>query len=283
MKQSFDNFDKPYRRGLVLGLSLAEVFLILLFLLLLTSVGLTSSLLDEINELDETKEELEDRLNFIEESTVGKEITIADFVRLEKKINALEKINKELSDQLDDLKEDLAETEKELIKVEEKLAEAEKELVIAGEEAAKKDQVIDEYAKNGQDPPCWFVNIPDADEASGIRQRHVKIFDVKIEDDFFSVRRHDNSKIKLKIDRGNIAALPQVGSTILNKKLSAREFTQKFSQFKAAGNEKLIQNYKCRFMVDVFDATSINNKSGYKRNLRVIENLFYKFEESGQW
>ena len=48
MAQSFENFDKPYRRGLVLGLSLAEVFLILLFLLLLASIGLTSALQEDL-------------------------------------------------------------------------------------------------------------------------------------------------------------------------------------------------------------------------------------------
>ena len=40
MARSYENFDKPYRRGLVLGLSLAELFLILLFLLLLIATGL---------------------------------------------------------------------------------------------------------------------------------------------------------------------------------------------------------------------------------------------------
>ena len=37
MTKSYENFDRPYRRGLVLGLSSAELFLIL-FLLLLIAV-----------------------------------------------------------------------------------------------------------------------------------------------------------------------------------------------------------------------------------------------------
>ena len=36
-------------------------------------------------------------------------------------------------------------------------------------------------------------------------------------------------------------------------------------------------------MVDVYDATSIDNKIGYKKNLRTSESIFMKFEESGQW
>jgi hypothetical protein len=38
-RQSFTDFDRPYRRGVVIGLSLAELFIILVFLLLLTIVG----------------------------------------------------------------------------------------------------------------------------------------------------------------------------------------------------------------------------------------------------
>ena len=39
MASSYQDFDRPYRRGVVLGLSLAELFLILLFLLLISTVG----------------------------------------------------------------------------------------------------------------------------------------------------------------------------------------------------------------------------------------------------
>ena len=37
--QEFPDLEKPYRRGLILGLSLAEIFLLLVFLLLLVAVG----------------------------------------------------------------------------------------------------------------------------------------------------------------------------------------------------------------------------------------------------
>ena len=45
----------------------------------------------------------------------------------------------------------------------------------------------------------------------------------------------------------------------------------------------MIHPYKCVFMVDVYDATSVNNKIGYKNSLRTIENIFMKYEESGKW
>ena len=79
MSQSFENFDKPYRRGLVLGLSLAEVFLILLFLLLLASIGFTSSLEAEKQELQVQKQELQDSLDAFRK-VIGNNITIEEFI-----------------------------------------------------------------------------------------------------------------------------------------------------------------------------------------------------------
>ena len=102
MTQSFDNFDKPYRRGLVLGLSLAEVFLILLFLLLLAAIGLTSSLQEELNDTENKRQELQDSLDAFRE-VIGNKITVEEFTRLQKNAAARQKLireNQALSDQL---------------------------------------------------------------------------------------------------------------------------------------------------------------------------------------
>ena len=88
MAKSFENFDKPYRRGLILGLSLAELFLILLFLLLLVSMGISSVLQEEIQlaeekleKLDKENESLKDKLATMEE-ILGGEISIVELQRL---------------------------------------------------------------------------------------------------------------------------------------------------------------------------------------------------------
>ncbi len=49
--RSFTDFDRPYRRGVVLGLSLAELFLILLFLLLLATIGYSAIVEEEVDQL----------------------------------------------------------------------------------------------------------------------------------------------------------------------------------------------------------------------------------------
>ena len=94
---------------------------------------------------------------------------------------------------------------------------------------------------------------------------------------------HDNQFIKQKIIKGDITALPAFVKSDFNVKLSTNTFINKFKKFYDVGNNKLIHPYKCVFMVDVYDATSIDNKIGYNRNLRPIESIFMKFEESGRW
>ena len=385
MTDSYGHFDKPYRRGLVLGLSLAELFLILIFLLLLVAIGI-------VQFLEEEKKELHDQLDFFYEQ-VGREITVEEFgelVEIKKKhqevIDENENLNQEtkkLRDELEQTEAEIEEAEKEVEETKSELAEANQEneklrgeleqteaeieeagkeveeakselaeanqeneklrgeleqteaeieeagkeveeakselaeanqeneklrgeleqteadieeagkeveeakseLAEANQENEKQKQVISEYekAKVGQDPPCWFVTILDADEEDGKRQKHVKIFDVLIKDDSFKVRWHDNSKITQKVDKGNENALPSVNPAFLNKGLREEHFVTIFSEFKEVGETKKIQSYKCRFMVDVFDETSKDNKDGYKYNLSVVENIFYKYEEKGRW
>ena len=160
-------------------------------------------------------------------------------------------------------------------------------------EKIQKDIVEDKFAQvseqrerqigKGRSPPCWYILVKDESEPTGKRQKDVKIFDVKIENDGFIVRPHNNNFISQKINKGNTKALPKFSSSDFNVKLSTNSFISKFKNFYDVGTNKLIHPYKCVFMVDVYDATSINNKIGYKRNLKTIERFFMKYEESGKW
>ena len=106
MARSYENFDRPYRRGLVLGLSLAELFLILLFLLLLIAFG--------INQVKDGKiDKLSDELADIYEA-VGNEISPIDFTRLRNS----EKERQRLSLENGKLKDDLSVAENKLIQLE---------------------------------------------------------------------------------------------------------------------------------------------------------------------
>ena len=121
MAKSFENFDKPYRRGLILGLSLAELFLILLFLLLLVSMGISSLLQEEkqlaeekLEEVQKENESLKDKLTTMEK-IVGGKITIEELRRLvandAERTEILRK-NKELNNKVKELTDSLSEFKK---------------------------------------------------------------------------------------------------------------------------------------------------------------------------
>ena len=336
MAKSFENFDKPYRRGLILGLSLAELFLILLFLLLLVSMGISSLLQEEkqlaeekLEEVQKENESLKDKLTTMEK-IVGGKITIEELRRLvandAERTQILRK-NKELNNKVKELTDSLSEFKKirdiiekeninekqlrDLIKNNKKLVEVlneknqleekveslsskiddlKKQLEseklqndILEDKFAKVSEQLDRLVDKGRAPPCWYIVVDDKSELTGKRQKDVKLFDIKIQNDGFVVRLHDNQFIKQEITKGNVNALPSFNKNDFNVKLSTNLFLNKFKKFYDVGNNKLIHPYKCVFMVDVYDATSIDNKIGYKRNLRTIESIFMKYEESGQW
>ncbi len=336
MVKSYENFDKPYRRGLILGLSLAELFLILLFLLLLASMGISSALEEEKKQtkqklivVQQEIQTLKDKLTTMEEILGGK-IKLEELRRLvanNAKIKQLERDNDKLNEEKENLKKELSKFNeiktiiekenlnanqlKKLIKNDKKLVEIldekktlenklaefsekindlEKKLEseknkneILEDKFSKVSEQLDRLVDKGRAPPCWYVVVDDKSEPTGKRQKDVKIFDVKIENDGFVVRIHDNQFIKQEIKKGNENALPAFDNKDFNIKLSTNMFINKFKKFYDVGNDKLIHPYKCVFMVDVYDATSIDNKIGYKKNLRTIESIFMKFEETGRW
>lgn len=317
---SYQQFDRPYRRGLVLGLSLAELFLILLFLLLLTFIGIatsyeekTVSLANTIKSLEDENSILTDGLERIQETNQVPitEAELRDLAMAVGENKQLRDKNDELTDQLAEQSAKLEELEpiqedkKKLVeksaKLQEELAETRDELnqlraqVEATEgnlsDAQAKAQEADRRAqanarlldsikrKPGDIPPCWFVEVKSRD---GMRPKHLKIYNVKINDRSFVVRRHPYPYPK-EANFGKKNRLPEIGEEFFNTELSSDEFTRVFSAIRAAGDERLIQDYACKFMVDVYDATSSENKAGYKKQLRTVEDLFYKFPETALW
>jgi len=95
-RPSFTDFDRPYRRGVVLGLSLAELFIILIFLLLMAMIGYTAS---REEELQEYEEELKQRIDDqgLAEADAAEAEQAANEARdeLSKVSKALEQANKE--------------------------------------------------------------------------------------------------------------------------------------------------------------------------------------------
>jgi len=308
MIRSYQDFDKPYRRGLVLGLSLAELFLILLFLLLLTSMGLMAFVQEEIEKTNTEKQELQDSLDALSDGW-GHQINTKEFTRLIKDAGERQKLireNQELTDKLVIAQKKLNVAEpvlkilkkhnlqlssiQSLLQGKDTLTEALAENAALIQQVKNKESKIikinktmDSLTDKGRDPPCWFRLVADTNSPDSKRQRDVKIFDVKIEDDGFIVIKHNNNKTPRPINVGNEESLPHYKDDFFNRKLTATEFKESFHSFFEAGEKNKIQPYKCVFTVDVYDNTAATNKGGYKQNVKVIKGLFVPYFETSQW
>lgn len=257
MTKSYQEFDRPYRRGLVLGLSLAELFLILLFLVLLASLGVQASLQQRLEREKHGSGELLDQLVAAVEP--GAPIEPEEALRL--------------------LKEEVDEARAAKSKVEELQDQLREEQEAKEGAVARLER---EHAKKGQHPPCWYVIVADADEPDGEREKHVSIFEVRIEDEGFFVRKPEH--LPHNLQRGETGGLPKLRRSAFNRRLSEDAFRAAFFGFFQAGDERRVHDYRCRFMVDVYDYTSDSNKDGYKRNMGVVKDLFLTNEYTNrQW
>ena len=115
----FPDLDKPYRRGLILGLSLAEVFLLLVFLLLLVAVGYAGFVEDEKKKVEKElaigeevikhypnilPEEIDGVFILLKENLVGDKDIDKQLEEIFKKIEKLEADNKRLKKEIEELK-----------------------------------------------------------------------------------------------------------------------------------------------------------------------------------
>ena len=232
-------------------------------------------LTNENKALNDTLAKFKDIKTILDKENINAE-QLENLIKNEKElVEVLEEKNK-LENKVAELSSEINDLEKQL--------ESEKiQNDILEDKFAQVSEQLDRLVDKGRAPPCWYIVVDDKSEPTGKRQKDVKIFDVKIQDDGFIVRLHDNQFIKQEINKGNVNALPSFNENDFNVKLNTNMFLNKFKSFYDVGNKKLIHPYKCVFMVDVYDATSIDNKIGYKRNLRTIESIFMKYEESGQW
>lgn len=296
MPSQHDTQDRPYRRGLVLGLSLAEVFLILLFLLLVVSMNIVETAKqdevkyqNELNFLNELKSELfangadmtmldftTELINFVNEATHVKEQAIL-LDPITQAINnkqldseSINGIVNDISSIIDNTPNKLLPNAFEMSFLE--LQEQNKGLI---------QKIEDTGVEKGELPPCWYVTIDRKDDP----EREIKIFDILISDLTIIVNKRESAeeikRSKAVTNFGNEFNTPQVSTEKLGKPVSYESFTSTFKTFYNAGEERKIQPYRCRFFVGLWDNTS--NKSLYKKRKALVENLFYKYEYSSAW
>lgn len=261
---------EPYRRGLTLGLTVAEILILLLFLLLLALYAFNVEMKAKS---EQTRMELE---------VVKKERDEARS-KLPEDIQELKRENKSLEKDLDDAQREntiskalLERKEKEHNQYQEESQELQNSLREENERLHAKL-----YSSKGIDPPCWYQ----VTERRG--ERHEKpyyLLDIAVYDEHLRVRLRpapqgraidENDQPAPTSYAEEYAKLPLSLDTTRN--ISIREFKEFAEPIERMGKNKQIRNYSCVFYVKVWDLTSDTAKKRWQQAEDTIKNWFYTY------
>ena len=143
---SFADFDRPYRKGVVLGLSLAEIFIILTFLLLLALIGFGAFFKEAEQKHLKTN-------NLLKVATTNLSIIEEENFKLEQKIEVLKAENKDLVTQNETYKNLIKDAPPDkLTSLIKKITRNEKKIKTLQKDLEKSNTVLDKLKKIGVKP-----------------------------------------------------------------------------------------------------------------------------------
>lgn len=266
------DYNSAYRKGVVLGLTMAEIMILFIFLLLL-SLSLMLTKEKRTNALIHEKEAiLRSLIKVIDnkDPEITEELT-RTVVKLPEMLTSIKKDSlsddKETMDQvltrgIEKLKaEKLAAANRNDLPIEKQLSAAlEKQAELQSEIENVRDQNLSLIKKNesqgkgGDLPPCWSKN-----------GKAEYIYNVTLEN--VGIIVHDN---KLPDRVFEQSKLP-ISAIVLDTPMSMSSFSQQTLPLLNWSNEKL-----CRFYVRIYDRTDGDKKDLYKRLRDTVEGTFYK-------
>lgn len=290
---------------------MAEVFLILLFLLLLTTVSYSALVevrVEKIEKRLEHSEKLVRRLRNSNEELrrlnvkrygaldLSREIVEAK-VQLKEKAHEFDLLSTHahnLEAQLSNAQElirvgedvwdllrqeheeiDYEDVPKYIVDMRQDLSSALSEISLSRAETAKvKSKLFSLSKRAGVDNFCWYEEVTEDD--GSVREKGIKLFDIRIWNKRLEVVVALPQRYRLQY--GNqYAALPLDFSQV-NGFYNDSEFLSKFRPLYEHGISGLVEGQpaECRFQVWVWDNTGKRNKIGFKRKMRVVESYFYK-------
>ena len=283
-----ENPDSAYRRGTVLGLTVAEVFILLLFLLMLVFLALAQEYETEMGgkptdpekELQEARSILGDVRQVVEDYKGS--IPVPDEpVTLERgpenEIRTPDDSSDEGENRLpEDIRELLDRASEAIQKEKIKLEQAEKRAEEA-ETARDKAQAIAERAgrdldvlrEKGHNPPCWYERVFDA-RGRG-REKPYYTFEVAVFDESMVLRQVSAPPGGATDDEGSIyssygeeARALELHRLPYNAPLSDAAVVSAIRPVHDAGKEEKVRTYACIFWARVWDQTSPDAKERWK-------------------
>jgi len=256
--------DSEYRRGTVLGLTIAEIFILLIFLLLLAFLGLANHWQETVKKPSDERDQILYEWRDILESHTPDEIKTltSKAPKLEKQVQMFRNERKTLRTDLEKLRDENTalheekeawEEEREILEEQAEASEEAAETAEAARQAAEqKHQQAKQNEKDGevlgQDSPCWYTVVQRQDEK---REKVVYIFDVRMRDKTVLVQKHYRSP-----PPGAHTPKVKYNHAALGRELPYTEFMREFKPLKIAGRNKQVRDRNCSFHVQLWKDTS---------------------------
>ena len=284
--------DEAYRRGTLLGLTMAEIFILLIFLLLLVLLALTSRH-EELKEPEQAAQEPEEkererkRLQTILSEwrpVIDEFKTPEEIWTLHRRAAGLQRQIDRYEDHLDEtgdgpstvraLLEELHEENMALQDERDNLLQRVKTARQAAEQARTE---LDIFRRKGENPPCWYRTIPAG--AGKVREKPYYTFDIAIYDDAMEIRRREPPPGRAEDDNGP-PYVDEARSLGLDRidydtRLTDTQMRKQLRPIADLGKGGKVRTYPCIFWVRVWDNTSADAKARWKRaHDDILESLF---------
>ncbi|MDE0691393.1 MAG: hypothetical protein OXI55_04020 [Gammaproteobacteria bacterium] len=281
--------DAAYRRGTVLGLTVAEIFILLLFLLLLAFLTWEDDRQRAVTELAEARQTLQ----AIDQIDRWKEV-VAEFETPEEVLTL--RRQRERAERDAEMHQEQAEALRELLEGEsaadaiDKAQEAQRQAVAAKEEAEQRAAEATEALRvlrvKGENPPCWYEIV--AADDGGTREKPHYALNLAVFDQGIAMRPSPVPLGGAADDNGGTyaaeAARLGLGALPYNKMLGDSDVRRLLQPIHDAGKERQVRTYSCIFFVRVWDQTSADAKARWKHaHLKVIEQLFGTYVRNDPW
>ena len=298
-----------YRRGTVLGLTVAEIFILLLFLLMLAFLVITNDWRQQQIEWEEHQQPMLNQLQEVLPLVASDPEAWAEAVSVfetPEEIVTLTRQKQEAERQRDEVERSLAEentarreaeqARDEAISARQEAEQRRDAVVTAAQEelarvralSAKRTAEVENELRvlreKGQNPPCWYSKVPDG--RGGEREKPFYTLNVAVFDDGIVIRPEPLPEGGVEDDNGSTfqeeADALQLGSLPYDRPLTDTEVIRGLQHIHDAGKAARVRSYSCIFWVRVWDQTSPDAKERWKyAHDAILEGLFGTFSAPG--
>lgn len=279
------SLDEGYRRGTVLGLTIAEVFVLLVFLMLLALMGLNRHYLEDTVQ---TRSGEKDKWEQIVRENTADEVRTAllhpdeleeEVGRLQRQIASLQEARDRLQRRvriLQDREGTTGEALDDTLDLVKKLKDENEELTAKVGDLTAENR----WMTKGTNPPCWYQVIEETDPTTDatVREKAYYLFDVAIRDDLVEVQPLPPPPGRAADDDGR-PYFEEAHDLRLDDlpygEVTDQEFRRAMTPLFRQAREQRIRSYACIFWVRVWDETSPDAKGRWQEaHDGLLEGLF---------